>query len=203
MRLHPVFAFSLLALTGCAATGVSLLPGEIDPVTGKQNATGGVAVLDPETGADVSVIDQANSRTGVRKRHVSMKAVKPQTLDSRYGALLATLPQPPRLFILYFKEGTTDLVDESNALLPDMFAEVKTRPGVDIQIVGHTDTVGQEGDNDTLSIKRASEVKAMLARLGLNGEIIRATGRGERELRENTPDETQSALNRRVEVYVK
>jgi outer membrane protein OmpA-like peptidoglycan-associated protein len=107
------------------------------------------------------------------------------------------------LFILYFKEGTADLVDESSALLPDLFAEVKTRPGVDIQIVGHTDTVGQEADNDQLSIKRASEVKIMLAQMGLDGEVIRATGRGERELRDQTPDETTSALNRRVEVYVK
>jgi len=46
-------------------------------------------------------------------------------------------------------------------------------------------------------------VKVMLAQMGLNGDVIRATGRGERELRDQTPDETTSALNRRVEVYVK
>lgn len=203
MRLHPVFAVALLALTGCAHTGVSLFPGEIDPVTGKQNPTGGVAVLDPKDGSDVAVIDQANSQSGVRNRHVSVKAMSAEQLDARYGALLATLPQPPRLFILYFKEGTTDLVDESSALLPDLFKEVKARPGVDIQIVGHTDTVGQEADNDALSIQRAGEVKVMLSKLGLDGEIIRATGRGERELRDPTGDEAPSALNRRVEVYVK
>ena len=202
MHLRSVLAFTVLALTGCASTGVSLLPGEIG-ADGKQQETGAVAVLDPENGADVAVLDQANSRTGVNKRRVAMKAIAPDKLNARYGALLATLPQPPRLFILYFKEGTADLVDESNALLPDLFAEVKTRPGVDIQIVGHTDTVGQEADNDQLSIKRASEVKVMLAQMGLDGEVIRATGRGERELRDQTPDETTSALNRRVEVYVK
>ena len=202
MHLRSVLAFTVLALTGCASTGVSLLPGEIG-ADGKQRETGAVAVLDPENGADVAVLDQANSRTGVNKRRVAMKAIAPDKLNARYGALLATLPQPPRLFILYFKEGTADLVDESNALLPDLFAEVKTRPGVDIQIVGHTDTVGQEADNDQLSIKRASEVKVMLAQMGLDGEVIRATGRGERELRDQTPDETTSALNRRVEVYVK
>lgn len=202
MHLRPALAFALLALTGCTATGVSMFPGEIG-ADGKQRDTGAVAVLDPDTGADVAVLDQANSKSGVRQRHVSMKAVTPEKLNARYGALLATLPQPPRLFILYFKEGTTDLVDESSALLPDLFAEVKTRPGVDIQIVGHTDTVGQEADNDQLSVKRASEVKVMLAQMGLDGEIIRATGRGERELRDQTPDETASALNRRVEVYVK
>lgn len=202
MHLRPALAFALLALTGCTATGVSMFPGEVG-ADGKQRDTGAVAVLDPDTGADVAVLDQANSKSGVRQRHVSMKAMTPEKLNARYGALLATLPQPPRLFILYFKEGTTDLVDESSALLPDLFAEVKTRPGVDIQIVGHTDTVGQEADNDQLSIKRASEVKVMLAQMGLDGEIIRATGRGERELRDQTPDETASALNRRVEVYVK
>ena len=202
MHYRPVLAFLLLALTGCASTGVSLLPGEIG-ADGKQRETGAVAVLDPENGTDMAVLDQANSRTGVNKRHVTMKSVAPEKLNARYGALLATLPQPPRLFILYFKEGTAELVDESSALLPDLFAEVKTRPGVDIQIVGHTDTVGQEADNDQLSIKRASEVKVMMAQMGLDGEVIRATGRGERELRDQTPDETTSALNRRVEVYVK
>ena len=202
MHHRPVLAFLLLALTGCASTGVSLLPGEIG-ADGKQRETGAVAVLDPENGTDMAVLDQANSRTGVNKRHVTMKSVAPEKLNARYGALLATLPQPPRLFILYFKEGTAELVDESSALLPDLFAEVKTRPGVDIQIVGHTDTVGQEADNDQLSIKRASEVKVMMAQMGLDGEVIRATGRGERELRDQTPDETTSALNRRVEVYVK
>lgn len=202
MRVRPVLVFALLALTGCAATGVSLLPGEIG-ANGTQNATGAVAVLDPESGADIAVLDQANSKSGVRQRRVSMKAMSADKLNARYGDLLATLPQPPRLFILYFKEGTTNLVDESSALLPDLFTEVKGRPGADIQIVGHTDTVGQEASNDDLSIKRAAEVKVLLAKLGLDGEIIRATGRGERELRDQTPDETASALNRRVEVYVK
>ena len=202
MHLRFALSLSLLTLTGCVTTGVSMFPGEIG-ADGKQRDTGAVAVLDPENGADVAVLDQANSRTGVNKRHVTMKAVAPEKLNARYGALLATLPQPPRLFILYFKEGTTELVDESSAVLPDLFAEVKARPGVDIQIVGHTDTVGQEADNDQLSIKRASEVKVMLAQMGLDGEVIRATGRGERELRDQTPDETVSALNHRVEVYVK
>lgn len=202
MRLLPALALASLAMTGCAGTGVALFPGEVG-ADGQQNETGAVAVLDPETGADMAVLDQANSNSGVRKRHVSMKGVSPDKLNARYGALLGSMPQPPRLFILYFNQGTTDLVEESNALLPELFAEVKSRPGADIQIVGHTDSVGPETDNDSLSIKRAGEVKILLAKLGLDDEIIRATGRGERELRENTPDETASALNRRVEVYVK
>ena len=99
MRLRPVLAFALLAVTGCAATGISLLLGEIG-ADGTQNATGAVAVLDPESGADIAVLDQANSKSGVRQRRVSMKAMSADKLNARYGDLLATLPQPPRLFPL-------------------------------------------------------------------------------------------------------
>ncbi len=179
-----------------------MFPGEKN-AAGGVNPTGAVAVLDPVTGQDISLVDQANSRSALGKRRVSSKKLSAEQMNARYGGLLASMPEQPKLFILYFKQGSTDLVDESGALLPDLFSEVKRRPGVDVQIVGHTDTVGEAGLNDSLSVKRAEEVKALLATFGLPGEIVRATGRGERELRETTPDGVPSELNRRVEVYVK
>ncbi|MFM9851907.1 MAG: OmpA family protein [Sphingomonadaceae bacterium] len=202
MHKAPLIIIAALLITGCASTRLSMFPGEKN-AAGGVNPTGAVAVLDPETGEDMAIIDQANSRSGLGKRKVVTKTLTPEQLNSRYGALLASIPEPPKLFILYFKQGTSDLVDESGLLLPDIFAEVKRRPGVDVQIVGHTDTTGAEGLNDTLSIKRAEEVKAMLAARGLDATVVRATGRGERELREPTADETPSELNRRVEIYVK
>jgi outer membrane protein OmpA-like peptidoglycan-associated protein len=202
MRSTPLIIVAALVVTGCAGTNLSMFPGEKN-AAGGVNATGAVAVLDPETGQDMAIIDQANSRSGLGKRKVSTKSLTPEQMNSRYGALLAMMPEPPKLFILYFKQGTSDLVDESGALLPDIFAEVKRRPGADVQIVGHTDSTGAEVLNDTLSIRRAEEVKALLATKGLDATIVRATGRGERELREETADETPSELNRRVEIYVK
>jgi outer membrane protein OmpA-like peptidoglycan-associated protein len=186
MRSAPLIIFAALMVTGCAGTNLSMFPGEKN-ATGGINPTGAVAVLDPETGEDMAIIDQANSRSGLGKRKVSTKSLTPEQMNSRYGTLLASMPEQPKLFILYFKQGTSDLVDESNALIPDIFAEVKRRPGVDVQIVGHTDTTGAEALNDSLSVKRAEEVKAMLATQGLDA----------------TADETPSELNRRVEIYVK
>ena len=202
MRRLPLLLCVALVVTGCARTNVSMFPGEAN-AAGGINPTGAVAFLDPETGADIAVVDQANSRSAGGKRRVSTKSLTPAQMQKRYGALLATVPEPPRLFILYFKQGSTELVDESGALIPDLFSEVKRRPGVDVQIVGHTDTTGEGGFNDTLSVKRAEEVKSLLATMGLDSTITRATGRGERDLRENTADEVPSELNRRVEVYVK
>lgn len=179
-----------------------MFPGEKN-AAGGVNPTGAVAVLDPITGEDISLVDQANSRSALGKRKLSSKTLSAAQMNTRFGSLLASLPEQPKLFILYFKQGSTELVDESGALLPDLFSEVKRRPGVDVQIVGHTDSVGEAGLNDSLSVKRAQEVKTLLATLGLPSEIVRATGRGERELREETADGVPSELNRRVEVYVK
>jgi outer membrane protein OmpA-like peptidoglycan-associated protein len=187
----------LVATSGCAQTGVSLLPGE----TG---SAGSVAVLDPKTGADIGIIDKANSRTGIGANgKLSTKAVAAEAMEARFGTLLSDMPEAPKLFVLYFREGSTQLVDESNALVPELFEEMKRRPGVDVQVVGHTDTVGNATSNDTLSVRRAEEVREMLVSMGMVPAIVRATGRGEREPLEPTGDEVASVFNRRVEVFVK
>ena len=202
MRVLPVIAIASLGLAGCAHTGVSLFDGE-KHADGTQNPTGALAVLDPETGQDLDVVDQIAASRYVRKGKVRAQNISSEKLTNRYGALLSSLPEQPRQFILYFKAGTTDLVDESTALIPALFAEVKRRPGADVQIVGHSDTTGPEELNDELSAKRADQVKIKLAGLGLDSSIVRTSGRGERELREQTPDETPSELNRRVEIFIK
>ena len=198
MRLGGAVLVILLVLTtGCARTGVTMFPGE-------KGELGAVAVLDPETGADVAVLDTPNSRTGVNGgRSVSMKAMSADALNAKFGDLLSQVPEVPKLFVLYFREGSTELVDESNALIPELFEEMKRRPGVDVQIVGHTDTVGDGGGNDALSVKRAQAVQLMLVAMGMMPDIVRSTGRGERELIEPTGDNVASLFNRRVEVYIK
>jgi OmpA-OmpF porin, OOP family len=77
------------------------------------------------------------------------------------------------------------------------------RPGAEVQITGHTDTVGSGSDNDALSLKRAQEIREALAVQGLNLTITRAVGRGERELLAPTPDNTAEPRNRRVEIIVR
>ena len=57
--------------------------------------------------------------------------------------------------------------------------------------------------NDAFSLRRAAEVTSYLFSQGLDKTIVRIAGRGERELREQTPDDTPSAINRRVEVIVR
>ncbi len=201
MRNKLLTAATCLIVAGCAAsTGVSLLPGEKDD-QGQQNETGAVVVLDPGSEQDIRVIDQANSRSGVKGNRVAVKSVTPEALAAKYGDLLTTIPRKPALFRLYFKQGSTDLVDPS--VIDAVLAEIKSREGADIQIVGHTDTTGDGPLNDTVSAKRAESIKVLLAEKGVDVGITRTSGRGERELRVQTGDDVANDENRRVEITVR
>lgn len=201
MRKSPLIAAISLLLAGCAAsTGVSLLPGEKNDA-GQPEATGAVVVLDPKGEQDIRVIDQANSRSGVKGTNVNVKSVSPETLEAQYGALLNVLPRKPALFRLYFDQGSTDLANPS--VIEEVLAEIKAREGADIQIVGHTDTTGDGELNDQVSAKRAESIKALLAGRQVDPAIMRSSGRGERELRVPTDDNVENAENRRVEITVR
>jgi outer membrane protein OmpA-like peptidoglycan-associated protein len=197
MRSGGLMVGALLVLTtGCAHTGVTMFAGE-------KGEPGAVAVLDPKTGADMALLDKPNSRTGIGAGSLSTKALDPDVAKRRYSGLFAEVPEAPKLFVLYFREGSTELIDESNALVPELFEEMKRRPGVDIQVVGHTDTVGDSALNDSLSSQRAQIVRTMLVSMGMLPDLVRASGRGEREPIEPTGDNVASVFNRRVEVYIK
>lgn len=183
--------FPLLA--ACASGGsVTLLPGE--PGTN----TGAVAVFNPKSGAEAGSLTAANTRAQLSGKFAA-KSADPKL----YAALTDALPPPAAHFTLYFFEGSTKLTPESEPEFRKVFAELAIRPGVEVQITGHTDTVGSEGDNDTLSLKRAREIREALAVQGLNLTITRAVGRGERELLVPTPDNTVEPRNRRVEITVR
>jgi outer membrane protein OmpA-like peptidoglycan-associated protein len=106
--------------------------------------------------------------------------------------------------VVYFLEGSTNLAPGSEPVLNQMFKEIALRPGAEVEIIGHTDTVGSDDDNDALSLKRAQEVRDAVASMGhLDVSITRFSGRGEREPLVATPDDTAEPRNRRVEIVVR
>ncbi len=84
-----------------------------------------------------------------------------------------------------------------------MFGEIASRAAADTVVTGHTDTVGTLSYNDTLSLDRATKVRALLVARGLKPDSVNVAGRGERELLVQTPDETSEPRNRRVEITVR
>ena len=75
-------------------------------------------------------------------------------------------------------------------------------PGPQVEVTGHTDTVGSEDDNDRLSMS-APRRCSLACVAGLRPVDDEAVGRGERELKEPTIDNVGTPANRRVEVIVR
>lgn len=72
----------------------------------------------------------------------------------------------------------------------------------DIDVIGHTDSVGSAEYNQGLSERRAIAVKEFLVSEGIDGSIVDASGKGETEPTASNDTDEGRALNRRVEIHV-
>jgi len=185
---------ALLLLAGCAHSSMVLLPDE-------DGGHGEVAILKPD-GSGETLVSEANSRASLGGSP-TIKPLGAKGLKPTEAALVSALPPPAKSFTLYFLEGTTDMTRESAPVVDEIRAEIAARPGAEVQVTGHTDTVGSDDDNDALSQKRAEEILNLLANKGFDRTIMSAVGRGERELKVPTADNVSSPVNRRVEVIVR
>lgn len=122
---------------------------------------------------------------------------------STFGPVLASIPARPASFLLYFIAGSDELTDDSKGEMARMLQELRRRPSPDILVIGHTDRVGSDEDNDRLSLQRAERVRQNLVSQGIAAERIRAAGRGEREPVVPTADGVDEPRNRRVEINVR
>jgi outer membrane protein OmpA-like peptidoglycan-associated protein len=126
-----------------------------------------------------------------------------EKLKQDFGAAMAARPLLPERFLLYFESGGAVLTAESVTLLPKIIASVTHRPGVDVSIIGHSDTVGKAEANTTLALKRAQAIADLLREKGLKAAALSVESHGEANLLVKTPDETAEPRNRRVEVSVR
>lgn len=193
MISRGALALLALGLAGCAHSSMVLLPDE-------DGGHGQVAILESGGKPTDAIVGEANSRASLG----GTPSIKPVgALRPEETALVSDLPPPAKSFTLYFLEGTTDMTPESAPVLEELRAEIAKRPGAEVQVTGHTDTVGSAADNDALSQKRAEEILNLLASKGFDRSIMSAVGRGERELKVPTADNVESPANRRVEVIVR
>lgn len=194
--LRGICISASLLLAGCATSSVVLLPEE-------DGGHGEIALRSNDGKGTETVMKDANTRASLGGSQPSIKPLGPNGLKPTEAALLASLPPPAKSFTLYFQEGTTKLEPGSAGALEEIRAEVARRPGAEVQVTGHTDTVGSSADNDALSRRRADEIVNWLATKGFDRRMMSAVGRGERELKERTADNVPSPVNRRVEVLVR
>ena len=96
------------------------------------------------------------------------------------------------------------LKEEGKTAIRELADSIKAKGGsvVDIDVIGHTDSVGPEEYNEQLSLRRATSVKNFLVESGVDSGIIDVSGKGETmPIADNSTREGR-AQNRRVEINV-
>jgi len=189
----------LVFLTSCASAKKSLVVLQSDP----DGKTGEIVVT---TKAGSQVLARSGEATEVKDATTSPGApfrVEETEIAKTFGPALAAQPAPPSLYLLYFRTGSTDLVAESEKLIPQILQNVKARQSTDISIVGHTDRVGMRQGNYTLALDRALQIKGMLTSKGVDPDFIEVESHGEDNPLIPTDNEAPEPRNRRVEVTVK
>lgn len=127
----------------------------------------------------------------------------PGTVKKIFKSVLAAQPEPPRVFILYFQSGKTELTPESKVLVLKILDSIQNRESRYISVVGHTDRVGNAAKNAQLARNRAGFLAGILLDKGVDKQLIEISSHGENNPLVPTADEVAEPRNRRVEVVVR
>jgi len=92
------------------------------------------------------------------------------------------------------------LRSEARRDLEDLARSLQNNTNIDALVVGHTDSVGQEAYNQTLSERRAESVAMFLAQRGVTPGRMLVSGMGERQPVASNATAEGRQQNRRVEV---
>jgi len=104
------------------------------------------------------------------------------------------------IYGITFEFDKADLQAGAETQLIEIVKLMKNNPGLKIEVQGHTDNVGDEAYNKTLSEKRAQTVKGFLQLYGISSEHITTAGYGESQPVATNDTEEGRGKNRRVEI---
>jgi OOP family OmpA-OmpF porin len=102
-----------------------------------------------------------------------------------------------------FEPGRASIDPDSAGLLDRLIETAMRCPNADIEIAGHTDAVGEDAFNQTLSEKRAEAVTDYLVKAGLPANRFTATGYGSSQPVTTNDTDEGKAQNRRIDFLVR
>lgn len=100
-----------------------------------------------------------------------------------------------------FKTGRAELAESSYPMLA-MVASIARACETNLEIAGHTDSVGDAAINQKLSQRRADAVRKYLVQSGVNPSRLKATGYGETQPVADNGSDSGRKANRRIEFRV-
>lgn len=101
-----------------------------------------------------------------------------------------------------FTSGRADLKLGATSNLNKLVVFLNQNPTRNVEIEGHTDSLGTDDYNQGLSQRRAESVRSYLIQQGIGSERIVASGKGENVPVSDNDSESGRQQNRRVEVII-
>jgi outer membrane protein OmpA-like peptidoglycan-associated protein len=125
------------------------------------------------------------------------------TIGVIFREAFAAQPILPQHFRLYFISGSLELTPESVIAYHSVFDDIKRRPVYQVEVIGHTDTVGDLRMNQKLSLDRAAAIRNRLVGDGIEPDAISIAGRGKLDPIVPTGDGVPEPRNRSVVITVR
>jgi len=185
-------------LSACAAKQnmIVLLPDQ-------DGKTGAIEIRNQGGSLKLDVPNQATEIHSPQTAPAPPRVLSEDEVKGMFGETLAAMPGAPVHYLLYFLSDSRELTAESKRKLDDVIDSIKRIQPAEISIVGHTDRVGEKKRNFRLGFDRATQVKQLLIKRGVDPGLIEISSHGEDNPLIKTADEIPEPGNRRVEIVIR
>jgi len=167
------------------------------------NPDGSSGAVTIEDGQKSVLLDHPYAAGEVRGGVPAPVQVDRAQVQQIFGNALAAQPVLPSHFVLYFEKDSDTLTPASALQYQAVFTDIKRRQVYEVEVIGHTDTLGNPPHNQQLSMSRAVMIRDRLVRDGISPKSISVAGRGQLDLAVKTADQVAEPRNRRVEITVR
>ncbi len=154
-------------------------------------------------GGSKEVIVEEDPRSAMEKQMDAQALELSQNLSD---AEVERIPEGIRITFFQAVLFAFDSAELSDAALKslDFFAEsMRKYPGTQVEVIGHTDAVGEEAYNQNLSERRAERVSNYIKQQNVASHRVSMTGKGETDPIATNDTEEGRQRNRRVELIIR
>ncbi len=109
-------------------------------------------------------------------------------------------PKTARSYMVFFDFNKSDLTSQAVSIVDTAAKNAGPAKVTEIEVTGHTDTVGSDAYNMRLSRRRAESVAAELEKQGIPSSEIAIFAKGKKDLLVPTADGVKEPQNRRVQI---
>jgi len=202
---------AVLALGGCAnmnevergtakgagiGAGVgAILGAATGPGGGRRAATG--AAVGGAAGAVIGNIWSSRMEQQKRQMEAATAGTGVQVSQTPDNRLKLDIPTD-----ISFDTNRSDIKPNFRPILDKFASTLVENPYSKVNIIGHTDSTGNDAINNPLSVNRAAQTREYLVSRGVASNRVSIDGRGSREPVTSNDTDANRARNRRVEIFV-